>query len=185
MSLPGHAWLFSATLLQYSCSLFTQREALQNTRAGNAQLGPAGRFWEVPCRSSDTTGTETAHAFSFTVFDRNLTFLPWHVHKDGVSHQTPSFHCCQTKVCVCSLELGGCFKGLQLPGGWRGPAEHHCPEERALSWADGSTVTAPHGVENSPPSHPLLQQAVWGQSGQGRVRCGPAAFGGAGGRMEV
>lgn len=172
---PGFALLLCCSIV-----------ALCSHRGGFCRTpGQAVLSWVQPGSSEKSRadlqtpqGAETAHASSFTAFDRNLTFLAWHVHKDGVSHQTPSFHCCQTKVCLWSLELGGCFKGLQLPGGWRGPAEHHCPEEKALSWADGSTVTAPHGVENSPPSHPLLQQALRGQSGQGGVRCGPAALGG-------
>ena len=50
---------------------------------------------------------------------------------------------CQTKARLWSLELGGSFqKAFISLGAGRG---HNCPEERALSWADGSTVTAPHG----------------------------------------
>lgn len=48
-------------------------------------------------------------------------------------------HCYWTKMRLWSLESGGSFqRSPYCVGGWRGPAGHCCPEERALSWTDGS-----------------------------------------------
>lgn len=69
-------------------------------------------------------------------------------------------------------------------GGWRGPAGHHCPEERALSRADGSTVIAPRsGGKRFPFSSPSFCDRPC-RDGQGGVRCGAVA-GGYGGGVEV
>lgn len=92
--------------------------------------------------------SDTTWLFSLVlarVFNCNSASLAWHVHKhkDGVSHQCPPAAAGQRHVSGV-WSLGAHFKGLCPPGGWREPAGHCCPEERALSWADGSTVTAPH-----------------------------------------
>lgn len=83
---------------------------------------------------------------SLQVFLCNSASLAWHVHKhkDGVSHQCPPTATIQRRVSgVWSLRAH--FKALRPLGGWREPAGHHSPEERALSLADRSTLTAPHG----------------------------------------
>lgn len=104
------------------------------------------------------------------VFNCNSASLAWHVHKhkDGVSHQCPPAAAGQRHVSGV-WSLGAHFKGLGPLGGWRGPAGHHCPEERVLSWADGSTVTAPH---RGGKRFPFSSFFATGPAGLGRVGSG-------------
>lgn len=98
----------------------------------------------------------------------NCKSLVWrfHKHKDGVAPLAPSCSC-HTKAHLWSLELGGSF---QRPPSSLGPAGHNCPEERALSWADGSTVTAPHrGRKRFPLTSPFCYTDP---AGAGRARSG-------------
>lgn len=77
-------------------------------------------------------------------------------------------------------------KASVLWGAQGGLAGHRCPEERALSWADGSTVTAPHrGGKRFPFSSFSCYRPC--RAGQGGVRCGAVAGGyggGVGGRRR-
>lgn len=94
-------------------------------------------------------------------------------------------HCYWTKMRLWSLESGGSFqRSPYCVGGWRGPAGHCCPEERALSWTDGSSVTAPHSGGKRFPFSSLLRWLGSCEAGKGWVRCGAVA-GGHGGRVRV
>lgn len=101
----------------------------------------------------------------------NSASLAWHVHKhkDRVSHQCPPAAEGQRHVSRV-WTLGTHFKDLRPLGGWRGPAGHNCPEEKALSWADESTVTAPHRAgKRFPLSSLFLRQALQRWTGWGQV----------------
>lgn len=51
---------------------------------------------------------------------------------------------CWTKAHLHSLEAGGSFQRPPCTGGQMGPGGNSYPEKKALSWADRSTVIAPH-----------------------------------------